>query len=76
MAHAWEDYVPPGVSPAQQFMSEPWRRCAHCGKVQQRETQHSWMRVTGRIWRPLAGRCKGAAPVGMAGALDVTPGDA
>jgi len=58
MAHKWEPYHPPGWSNAQLFMSEPVRRCANCGKVQHRETQTAWMRVTGYLWRPLAGRCE------------------
>jgi hypothetical protein len=57
MAHKWEFYQPPHMSNAELFMNEPFRRCAHCGKVQQRHTEHSWMRVVGYKWLPKAGRC-------------------
>lgn len=36
----------------------PQRRCKNCGAFQQRETNTSWMRVTGYQWLPLVGRCK------------------
>jgi hypothetical protein len=57
MGHAWKPYAPPDKTPVELFMSEPYRRCEHCGKVQQRETEHAWMRVVGHKWRPLAGAC-------------------
>ena len=34
------------------------RKCRNCGAVQQKNAQHSWMRVTGYRWEPLVGRCK------------------
>jgi hypothetical protein len=58
MAHKWEAHRPPNKSNAELFMSEPYRRCSNCGKVQQRYTETLWMRVTGYKWLPLAGRCK------------------
>lgn len=58
VAHKWEDhYHPPGMSNAELFMNAPFRRCVHCGKVQQRYTETAWMRVTGYRWVPLAGQC-------------------
>lgn len=58
MKHEWQHYDNPAKTNAEKFMGEPERRCAHCGTVQQRITQHAWMRVTGYLWRPLAGRCR------------------
>jgi len=61
-AHRWEHHVPAGWSNAQAFMAEPFRKCANCGAVQQRETETAWMRIVARRWRPLAGRCRGKLP--------------
>lgn len=58
MAHDWEGYTPPGASPGARLMAGPWRRCRHCGFVQERITETLWMRVTGYKWRPLAGHCR------------------
>lgn len=60
MKHAWSFYQSPERSKASRMMGEPERRCANCGAVQQRETQTEWGRITGILWRPLAGRCSGA----------------
>ena len=57
MAHKWEDYDDPEMSPAQRFISEPKRRCACCGFIQERQTDTWYMRIERRYWRPLAGRC-------------------
>jgi hypothetical protein len=35
------------------------RRCRNCDVTQRKMAQHSWMKVTGYRWEPLAGRCKG-----------------
>lgn len=35
------------------------RQCAVCGRVQEWETEHLWMRVVGYRWLPLVGRCPG-----------------
>ena len=58
MAHKWETHKPPGMSNAHLFMSEPFRRCTNCGKVQQLYRDQLWGRVVSRQWLPLAGRCK------------------
>jgi hypothetical protein len=63
MAHDWKPWTDPTKSPAWHFMRGPLRRCAHCGAVQTKESQHSWGRVVGYRWFPLAGRCKPAEPV-------------
>ena len=57
MKHKWEEHRPPGMSNAELFMSEPRRKCANCGKVQELYREHSWGRIVRRTWVPLAGRC-------------------
>lgn len=57
MKHDWKPYADPGKTLAQSFISEPARRCANCGAIQQHETEYVWMRVFARRWRPLVGRC-------------------
>lgn len=57
MKHDWQPYVPDDWGPGQQLLSEPMRRCSTCGAVQQRYTEHQWMRVHRRRWLPLVGRC-------------------
>lgn len=63
MRHSYRPWEDPAKTPAQRFMGEPQRRCEHCGAVQSRETQYSWMRVTGYRWYPPAGRCKAAESI-------------
>lgn len=58
MPHAWKPYADPAKTDAERFMREPQRRCPHCGAIQTRQTSYAWGRVTGYLWRPLAGRCK------------------
>lgn len=43
--------------PGKMLMGDPYRQCQHCGAIQQQVTSHAWMRVTGRRWLPLVGRC-------------------
>lgn len=54
MKHDWED-----TTPWPQMMTEPRRKCRNCDAEQQQHTEHLWMRVVGRRWLPLVGRCKG-----------------
>lgn len=59
MRHDWEMHIcPPGKTPAQCFVDEPYRRCRNCGVIQQQERETWWGRTLSRKWRPLAGRCK------------------
>jgi hypothetical protein len=58
MKHDWEHLVNTQADVCQ-YGWEPRRRCRNCGKVQQRETEHSWMRVVKYQWWPLVGRCPG-----------------
>jgi hypothetical protein len=54
MKHDWEP------SPKEGTMKYLWleiRLCANCGAEQIKEVKHSWMKVTGYRWEPLAGRC-------------------
>ena len=42
-------------------MKYPFRRlreCTECHAVQEYETDHLWMRVTGYRWKPKVGRCQ------------------
>lgn len=55
MKHEWQPL--PYESSVDDMMRPPRRKCATCGKVQTRETQTWYMRVTGYRWRPLVGRC-------------------
>lgn len=55
MAHKWEPhYYHDGRD-----MGDPRRICLNCGIIQWHEGQGYWMRIGRRLWRPLAGKCKG-----------------
>jgi hypothetical protein len=55
MAHKWEwSDGGPDAHP----LGGPYRKCAHCGIIQQRFNKTEWMRTVGYYWWPLAGRCK------------------
>ncbi len=58
MKHDWE-LLPSDVKTVSKFGWEPRRKCNNCGKIQQRSTEHRWMRVVGYKWLPLVGRCEG-----------------
>ncbi|WP_338924513.1 hypothetical protein V0M98_33400 (plasmid) [Pseudomonas silesiensis] len=57
MAHAWLPYTHRSWGPGKMLIGEPHRQCQHCGAIQNQVTAHAWMRVTGRRWLPLVGRC-------------------
>lgn len=57
MAHEWEILEATQESVVK-YGWGPRRRCVNCGAIQQRYSEHSWMRVTGYSWQPLVGRCK------------------
>jgi hypothetical protein len=57
MKHNWTN-IPDTQEKVCEHGWEPMRKCANCGKVQQRETETSWGRVVKYQWLPLAGRCK------------------
>lgn len=64
MRHKWEDYVPEDSGPGERLMSHGWRRCAHCGVIQERCQNQVWGRVTGYVWYPPAGlTCKNSTKV-------------
>jgi hypothetical protein len=55
--HLWH-YIPVTLSEVLKHGWEPRRQCLNCGAIQQKETEHEWMRVVRYRWLPLAGRCK------------------
>ena len=63
MRHDWTPYEPPDWSLGKRLMGNPHRQCRNCGAIQEQITEHAWMRVTGRRWLPLAGRCKVVLPL-------------
>lgn len=72
MRHEWEDVGGDHAHP------ETWmrilRQCKHCLKVQEKETEHLWMRVVGYRWLPLVGRCPGKPePNELAFEMDAVP---
>lgn len=56
MKHDWHDPRP--NTPDSGRMSHEFRKCRNCGKEQTLVISHLWMRIVGRRWEPLAGRCK------------------
>jgi hypothetical protein len=59
MKHEWKDgYVPEELDFTSQVFRR-FRKCKHCGKVQEYEKEHNWGRVVGGRWNPLVGRCTG-----------------
>ena len=60
MKHEWEHRNPaPGTKYGKYFGCLDLRECKNCGAIQAKESKTAWMRVTGYIWYPKAGRCKG-----------------
>lgn len=53
--HQWSP-VPQGI---EGLSNRGKRKCELGGAVQTKEGGHSWMKVVGYRWLPLAGRCKG-----------------
>lgn len=54
MKHDWYDPRPNG--PERMFSEK--RKCHNCGAEQNLKIETSWMRIVGRRWMPLVGRCK------------------
>ena len=60
MKHNWSYKNPaPNTRWFKYFGCHDLRQCTKCGIVQEKQAEHSWMRVTGYKWYPKAGRCKG-----------------
>jgi hypothetical protein len=57
VAHQWEPYDDPKLTPAQLYMSEKKRICTNCGAVQYEHKIYAWGRIASRSWQPPAGRC-------------------
>lgn len=55
MKHEWEHVRATMAT----FLQPQKRRCKNCGKVQELHIEQAWMRIVGRRWLPLIGRCKG-----------------
>lgn len=59
MKHKWDMFVPKDHAAA--LLGPKMRVCLNCGVKQTEELEWAWMRIVARKWRPLAGRCQGAA---------------
>lgn len=55
MRHDWFDPRKPSGAT---LIAAPVRRCRNCGKEQTQVTTTWYMRIEGRRWEPLVGRCK------------------
>jgi hypothetical protein len=59
MKHEWEDkYIPEDFDYFSR-MFRTFRKCKHCGKIQEYAKKYTLGRVVGGRWHPLAGRCTG-----------------
>lgn len=56
---AKHEFIEHRTDNAMQMMLGKMRKCINCGSIQQKLQKQSYGRVTGYLWFPKIGRCKG-----------------